>query len=101
MGTAEKIKNKTKTNQEMKVPRLYKVILYNDDFTTMDFVMKILMTVFSKDTYEAYEIMMSIHNGSFAAVGLYPKDIARTKVAIVTSMAREEGFPLKIEAIPE
>jgi ATP-dependent Clp protease adapter protein ClpS len=45
--------------------------------------------------------MMSIHNGSFAAVGLYPKDIARTKVAIVTSMAREEGFPLKIEAIPE
>ena len=101
MGTAGKIKEQTKTSQNIKVPRLYKVILYNDDFTTMEFVVKILMTVFSKSEQEAYEIMMAVHKGSFAMVGLYPRDLARTKVAIVTSMAREEGFPLKIEAIPE
>lgn len=101
MGTAEKIKNKTKTNNEIKIPRLYKVLIYNDDFTTMDFVVKILMVVFSKSNHEAYEIMMNVHNGSYAVVGLYPRDIAMTKKEIVTSMAREEGFPLKVEVEPE
>ena len=81
--------------------RRYKVVIYNDDFTTMDFVVKILTTVFFKSTIEAEALMMSVHKSGSAVVGIYSYDIALSKVRKATDMAREEGFPLKLTVLPE
>ena len=82
-------------------PRRYKVVIYNDDFTTMDFVVKILTTVFFKSENEAEVLMMSVHKSGSAVVGIYSYDIALSKVRKATDMAREEGFPLKLTVLPE
>ena len=73
----------------------YKVFLLNDDFSTMDFVIDVLVRVFRKTVEEATTIMMNIHNKGKELCGTYTYEIATTKVAQVKSMAREKGFPLK------
>ena len=86
-------------NQEkvkVKKPKHYKVIMLNDDFTTMEFVVDVLMTVFKKNINEANKIMLDVHKIGRGIVGLYPYDIATTKVAIALGMAKEEGFPFNI-----
>ena len=80
---------KEKGRVSLKEPRRYKVVIYNDDFTTMDFVVKVLTTVFFKSETEAETLMMSVHKSGSAVVGIY------------TDMAREEGFPLKLTVLPE
>ena len=90
---------KEQTRSRVKVPRSYRVLIYNDDFTPMDFVVKVLMQVFDKEEQEATAIMMSIHTGSSAVAGEYPRDIANTKAEEVMQMARQEGYPLKAEAV--
>ena len=92
---------KEKGRVSLKEPRLYKVVIYNDDFTTMDFVVKILTTVFFKSENEAEVLMMSVHKSGSAVVGIYSYDIALSKVRKATDMAREEGFPLKLTVLPE
>lgn len=82
-------------------PRRYRVFMHNDDFTTMDFVVMVLVTVFYKSDEEAEAIMLQIHNGDKAEVGIYSYDMARTKVAKATGMAREEGYPLRLSIVPE
>ena len=82
-------------------PRRYRVFMHNDDFTTMDFVVMVLVTVFYKSDEEAEAIMLQIHNGYKAEVGIYSYDMARTKVAKATGMAREEGYPLRLSIMPE
>ena len=82
-------------------PRRYRVFMHNDDFTTMDFVVMVLVTVFYKSDEEAEAIMLQIHNGDKAEVGIYAYDMARTKVAKATGMAREEGYPLRLSIMPE
>lgn len=101
MGTEGSVKIQTEVNNEIKAPGFYKVLLYNDDFTTMEFVVELLETVFSKSEAEAFDLMMSVHHGSFAVAGVYPKDIAKTKAAISVAIARKNGYPLKVEAVPE
>ncbi len=86
---------------KLKIPRKYKVLIYNDDFTPMNFVVTILQTVFDKQYQEAVRLMMCVHKGNFAVVGIYTKDIAQTKVMDATGQARAEGYPLKLEAVPE
>lgn len=81
--------------EELKEPPKYKVLMHNDDYTTMDFVVKVLMTVFHKPKTEAVRIMWNIHKKGIGVCGIYPFEIAETKVALVHSMARKEGFPLK------
>ena len=81
--------------------RRFKVIIFNDDFTTMEFVVKILTTVFFKSTMEAEALMMQVHKSESAVVGIYTYDIARSKVQKATRMAREEGFPLRLTVTPE
>jgi ATP-dependent Clp protease adaptor protein ClpS len=75
-------------------PRLYKVILHNDDYTTMEFVVLILMEVFNKTRTEATQIMLHVHTKGRGVCGEYPRDVAETKVSRVTDAAREGGYPL-------
>ncbi len=80
---------------DLQEPKKYKVFLLNDDFSTMDFVIDVLVRVFRKSVDEASVIMLNIHNNGKDICGIYTYEIAATKVAQVKSMAREQGFPLK------
>lgn len=80
---------------DIKEPKKYKVFLLNDDFSTMDFVIDVLVKVFRKTLDESSVIMLNIHNNGKEICGTYTYEIALTKVAQVKSMAREQGFPLK------
>ena len=97
MAAKENVKEQTRS--KIKIPRQYQVLIYNDDFTPMDFVVEVLMVVFDKEETAAVTLMMSIHKGSYAVAGVYPKDIARTKAAEAVQWARSEGYPLKVEAV--
>ena len=85
-----------KEKVKVKKPRQYKVVMHNDDFTTMEFVVDILITVFKKDINTSNKIMIDGHKVGRGIVGIYPYDIAATKVAISLGMAKEEGFPFNI-----
>lgn len=76
-------------------PPLYKVFLHNDDYTTMDFVVELLVQIFNKSPIEAQEIMLRIHNDGIGECGIFIKEIAETKVAQVHVRASDAGFPLK------
>ena len=80
---------------DLQEPKKYKVFLLNDDFSTMDFVIDVLVKVFRKSLDEASTIMINIHNNGKEICGTYSYEIAGTKVAQVKAMAREKGFPLK------
>lgn len=84
-----------RTRQETKKPDLYKVFLLNDDYTTMEFVMHILETLFQKSSAEAYRVMMQVHLNGSGIAGVYPWEVAETKVDAVTSMARAAEYPLR------
>ena len=90
-----------RTRQETKKPELFKVLLLNDDYTTMDFVVEILETVFNKAPAEAYRIMMAVHTQGQGLCGVYPFEVAETKVATVVDRARDNGFPLRASMEPE
>jgi len=79
----------------LKEPRLYRVILHNDDYTTMDFVVKVIVTVFHKAAAEATKIMLDVHKKGQGVVGVYTFDIATTKASQVHEMARQSEFPLR------
>ena len=81
--------------QETKEPSLYRVILLNDDYTTMEFVIHVLETVFHKSPVEATQIMLSIHKKGTGLCGVYTREIAETKVVAVNDMAVANKFPLK------
>lgn len=80
---------------DLQEPKKYHVYLLNDDFSTMEFVIDVLMKIFHKSLNEAETIMLTVHNNGKAICGVYTKEIALTKVAQVRTMAREAGFPLK------
>ena len=82
-------------------PRRYKVIIFIDDFTTMEFVVKILIEVFFKTETEAKALMLQVHRSVKAVVGVYTYDIAMSKVNKATRMANEAGFPLRLTCEPE
>ena len=86
---------------DLKEPRRYKVIIYNDDFTTMEFVVMILKQVFLKSEVEAEALMLQVHHSDKAVVGIYSYDIAVSKVRKATTMAREQGYPLRLTVEPE
>ena len=82
-------------------PRRYRVLLHNDDFTTMDFVVDILVRFFHKTRTEATQIMLEVHKKGMGVAGAYTYDAAQTKVVQVTDYARAEGMPLKCTMEPE
>ena len=85
------------TDQQSRLtePPLYKVLLHNDDYTTMDFVVMVLEVVFRKDYTEATAIMMNVHRQGVGIAGIYTKDVAETKVAMVRGLALQGECPLK------
>ena len=83
---------------KLRPPPLYKVVLFNDDYTTMDFVVKVIVAVFHRSASEATRIMFDVHRKGRGVVGTYTRDIAVTKVAQVHEMAREHEFPLRATA---
>jgi ATP-dependent Clp protease adaptor protein ClpS len=86
---------KERVRVQKREPTEYMVVLLNDDYTTMDFVIRVLETVFQKSPAEAYRVMMHVHVNGRGIAGIYPFEIAETKVDTVATMARDEGFPLK------
>jgi ATP-dependent Clp protease adaptor protein ClpS len=84
-----------KNREKLKEPEDFRVILLNDNYTTMDFVVEILIVVFHKNEAEADRIMMDVHRKGKGVVGMYPWDIAQTKVGEVHAIARKNDFPLR------
>lgn len=84
-----------------KKPPMYKVLLHNDDYTTKEFVIEVLVRFFEKSESEATYVMLSVHHKGMGVAGLYPKDIAESKVDKTMTYAREHGMPLKVTAEQE
>ncbi|MGM9697658.1 MAG: ATP-dependent Clp protease adaptor ClpS [Prevotella sp.] len=86
---------------DLQEPRRYKVLIHNDDFTTMEFVVRILEQVFYLEADKAQALMLQVHHSNKAVVGIFSYDIAVSKVQKATTMARKEGFPLRLTVEPE
>lgn len=95
------VKPKPRPKEDVKRPRRYKVLLHNDHYTTMDFVVLVLQAVFGKPFDEAMRIMLSVHHTGLGVAGVYTRSVAETKVDTVHAMARQRGFPLKCSMEPE
>ena len=95
IGVLDKQKNK------VELPKKFKVVLYNDDYTTMDFVVAILEKIFHRNKADATAIMMNVHNSGRGIAGVYSKEIADTKVGQVKATATAYKVPLLAEAEPE
>lgn len=95
MATKTATTTKTEVKKEPFRPKLYKVILLNDDVTTMDFVVAILVKIFEKSVQDAVDIMFKVHKTGSGVAGIYIKEIAKTKQNAVINAAKEANFPLK------
>jgi ATP-dependent Clp protease adaptor protein ClpS len=84
-----------KTREQLKQPEQWRVLLLNDDYTPMDFVVEVLETIFLKSPAEAFRVMMQVHLQGSGVAGIYTHDIAETKVATVIDLAQDAGYPLK------
>jgi ATP-dependent Clp protease adaptor protein ClpS len=89
------------TREKIDKPRLWKILLHNDNYTTMDFVVLVLVSVFHKAEGEAIRIMYDVHRKGTGLVGTYTREIAETKVARVTQMAQQAEYPLLCTMEPE
>lgn len=90
-----------KSEQKLKKPRRYRVLLHNDDYTTMDFVMMVLINIFHHDETEAMRIMLKVHNEGIGVAGIYSFEVAETKANKTMDMARRDDFPLQCSVEPE
>jgi len=99
--TTPQIDSATSKQRRSAKPNLFKVIMHNDDYTTMDFVIEVLQAIFHKESAEATFLMLQIHRRGQALCGLFPFEIAETKVLKVHNQARAAGFPLRCTLEPE
>jgi ATP-dependent Clp protease adaptor protein ClpS len=100
-GGAEETDIDVRERPKSHVPRRYKVLFHNDDYTTMEFVVDALMRFFHKSQAEATHIMLTVHKKGNGVAGVYTRDVAETKVEEVMAHARESGMPLLVTAEPE
>ena len=85
----------TETRKKVEKPKLYKVLMHNDDYTTMEFVVMVLMTIFAHDEAKATQVMLHVHQKGIGVAGVYPRDIAESKVDKTMKLAREWEYPLR------
>ena len=88
-------------DQKVEPPRMWRVLLHNDDYTTQEFVVWVLETVFHKPQPEAVVIMMSVHRSGIGVAGVYTHDVAETKMKKTMQMAEQQEFPLLVTMDPE
>jgi ATP-dependent Clp protease adaptor protein ClpS len=86
---------RTQTEKKVKQPPLYKVLLHNDDYTTMEFVVFVLQSVFHHEEAEATQIMLHVHRKGIGVAGVYTKEIAETRIDKVHTLARTHEYPLR------
>jgi ATP-dependent Clp protease adaptor protein ClpS len=98
-GSITTVQERTRTRAQ--TPPMYRVLLHNDDFTTKEFVVQVLVSVFHKGLAEATELMWQVHRKGVGVAGVFPREIAETKVATVDALAREAEFPLRVSMEPE
>ncbi len=90
-----------KTRRSTRPPNMYRVLLHNDDYTTREFVVDMLTSVFRKSEADAVAIMLNVHHNGVGIAGVYTLEIAETKVRRVEGLARQQGFPLRLSIEPE
>ncbi|MEM6957696.1 MAG: ATP-dependent Clp protease adaptor ClpS [Myxococcota bacterium] len=91
----------TRPEEKVKRPRLFKVLMHNDDYTTREFVVWVLQTIFRKSEGDAVRIMMHVHQTGIGVAGLYTREVAETKVSKTERLAREHEYPLRLTMEPE
>jgi ATP-dependent Clp protease adaptor protein ClpS len=99
--TADSTLIEPQSDQKVERPRMWRVLLHNDDYTTQEFVVWILETIFHKDRGEAFEIMMSVHRSGMGIAGVYTHDVAETKVRTTKQLAEEHEYPLLVTMEPD
>jgi len=100
-GETEVLDPKTRTRKKAGKPGLYKVLLHNDDFTTMEFVVELLRTLFRHGEHQAMTIMLHVHHHGVGVAGVFPREIAETKAEKAMALARAAEFPLLVTCEPE
>ena len=95
------LKPRTRLKPKTERPKLYKVILLNDDFTPREFVVQVLKAVFRMNAERAYHVMMTAHRRGVCVVAVYAKDVAETKATRATEAGRSKGYPLMFTTEPE
>lgn len=94
-------RRRTRTARKLQKPPLYRVLLHNDDYTTREFVVDVLRTVFHRPEPEAVQIMLHVHQNGIGIAGVYTYEVAETKTRTVESLARQREFPLMLSMEPE
>ncbi len=95
------VATETRHKPKLQKPKLYKVLLHNDNYTTRDFVVAVLREVFHRSETDAVRIMMHVHNHGIGVAGVYTYEVAETKIRVVEQLAREHEFPLRLTMEPE
>ena len=97
----EGVDTASRSDERTENPRLWRVLLHNDDFTTQDFVVWVLQTVFNKPAAEAMTIMLHVHNAGLGVAGIYTRDVAESKITMTERLAEQHEFPLRVTMEPE
>lgn len=100
-STRESVLTESRSELKLERPRMWRVLLHNDDYTTQDFVVWVLETVFHKPQAEAFTIMLSVHQSGIGVAGVYTRDVAETKVRTTQQLAEDHEFPLLVTMEPE
>ena len=98
---ADGVQIESRSEEQVEHPRMWKVLLHNDDFTTQEFVVWVLETVFNMPPAEAYTVMMQVHQAGIGVAGLYTRDVAETKVKATRQLAEQHEYPLLVTIEPE
>jgi ATP-dependent Clp protease adaptor protein ClpS len=101
LDTQERVLTESQAEQKVERPRMWRVLLHNDDYTTQDFVIWVLETVFHKPRGEAFTVMMSVHRTGLGVAGIYTHDVAETKLKATRNLAEQHEFPLLVTMEPE
>lgn len=100
-ASLESVLTETKPSDKVEHPAMWRVLLHNDDYTTQEFVVWVLETVFNKPQADAFAIMLSVHQAGVGVAGIYTRDVAETKVAAARRLAEQQEYPLLVTMEPE